>query len=56
MSAVLPSSGRPRRAVAVAVTCWSSRSSPRSMASKTSRADMILVVLAMDSSSWIFLS
>ena len=56
MSAVLPSSGRPRRAVAVAVTCWSSRSSPRSMASKTSRADMILVVLAMDNSSWIFLS
>ena len=56
MSAVLPSSGRPRRALAVAVMLWSSRSSPRSIASNTSSADMILVVLAMDSSSWQFLS
>ena len=56
MSAVLPSSGRPRSALAVAVTLWSRRSSPRSIASKISRADMILVVLAMDSSSWLFLS
>ena len=56
MSAVLPSSGRPRSALAVAVTLWSRRSSPCSIASKISRADMILVVLAMDSSSWLFFS
>ena len=51
MPAELPSEDRPSRAVAVAVSSWSMDSFPASMASKVSRAVMILVRLAGYSSS-----
>ena len=56
MSAMLPSSTMPFMADSVAVMLWSIRSWPRSTASSTSRALMTLVILAMGSSWWMFLS